>query len=1528
MKKFLKITGIILGVILLLIGGAMVALQTKPVQKMILDKVLEKLGGRFDGDISIGSITFLPFSTVIIRDAVIIDREPYVWSQDSLEAPVDTFARVGYAAVKLSLKSVFRGQGIEMQRAIVRNGELNLVISANPDKTSGKKGTSNIQQIFNLKPPPPDKKKNYGKIFEIKNVEVENFVFRMKNYILKDMLIKQGRMDLYEGGIKWHDLELDADVRGRNLGMEGLRLYGTADHVELYEKSGCYIDHIEGRVIAGRGETNISDLRIRDAWSDIDIPRLDFIYGDQQHFNDFVNQVRIVADIQPSKVDLGKTIGYFAPALLGRPVVLDVERGGVDGPVRALGLKDIHFKDRTSGVTGILDGKLTGLPEKDFNLDFNLDRFNFTTESLGTFIKEWAPGAKLNLGKFAPGETVSVNAEGHGTLNRLVLNGKVTTGTSGSASFRNLLLENLTDKNRDIAIGGNLSSDRLNIGKIAGIDKIGQLTMESSLKAVLGKKPVVTIDSLHIRKLHALGYDYSNIRAQGVYSGDEFDGRIVSHDPNLDLMAQGIFSTSGKSGNAGYEFFVNLGYADLGALGFDKKGKLKVAMNADASFIKTASGDLVGDVTVGDVSLTNDSGTFNLGDITVQSHINDEVNRMKFVSKFFDGTYVSTQPITSFIKQLTNLTARKEIPALFTDKGAQKEYPADYDLSFKFFDTGKLLEFVLPSAYIENNSSLDVKLTQAGDLTARLRSGRLAIGNKYLKGVSLDVDNRNNSLNATLSSSELSLGGIRMLGANAILYADDNIVGADIRYDNKTEKDNKADVSLAAEFRRNAAGKLEIGAHVLPSSIHYEGDLWRLTSDEILVKDGGVSIDRFQAASTEQFILVSGGVSPTRTDTLSVRLDKFDISLLDGIVQGGFTFKGKATGTALVTSPIKDKPGLLASLQCNETEVAGHPVGTLYLDSNWNDPLKRFDIAVRNDLGGKAGINGKGWISDKGKLDITADLDRFELGYIHPILSSVFSTFDGGVSGKVRATGELKNMKISSEGTRIDDAHLTLDYTKAPYTVNGPVSISEKGIIFENDDITDTTGGTGKVTGGVYFNTLKNISLGLNFLVNNMLVLNTNEGDDPSYYGKLKANGTVAVTGPVSNIGIDIRARTTGAGEIHIPLGNASGEKRNFLTFYEEEEETEEDPYEVMMARKTKAKAQKSDLDVKLHVTATPEVNAYIEVDKVTGNVLSANGNADLDIVFNSKNNYFGINGNFNITNGKYVLNALNVINKEFSVKDGSTVRFNGDIMDTDLDIDGLYTTKASLSQLLSESSSVDMRRTVECGIKITDKLRNPEIGLSINVPDLDPTVQSLVESALNTEDKVQKQFIYLLLTGSFMPNDLSGIVNNSSNMLYSNVTNIMTNQLNNIFARLDIPLDLGLNYKNTESGNDIFDVAVSTELFNNRVVVNGTIGNREYSTTGKTSVVGNLDIDIKLDRQGNIRLNLFSHASDDYSNFLDNSQRNGVGIAYQREFNTFNQFFRTLFMSRKKRQEEYIQESRRGKTVTVEIDENGRAKP
>jgi hypothetical protein len=262
----------------------------------------------------------------------------------------------------------------------------------------------------------------------------------------------------------------------------------------------------------------------------------------------------------------------------------------------------------------------------------------------------------------------------------------------------------------------------------------------------------------------------------------------------------------------------------------------------------------------------------------------------------------------------------------------------------------------------------------------------------------------------------------------------------------------------------------------------------------------------------------------------------------------------------------------------------------------------------------------------------------------------------------------------------------------------------------------------------------------------------------------------------------------------------------------------------------------------------------------------------------------------------------MGLVSRDFEIQDGSSVRFNGELLESTLDINAIYKTKASLSTLIADTTSVSNRRNVECGISITERLSNPRLSFSIEIPDLDPTIKSRVESALSSDDKIQKQFLSLILSNSFLPDEQSGIVNNSS-MLYSNVTEMLANQLSNIFQKLDIPLDLGLNYQPNEKGNDIFDVAVSTQLFNNRVVVNGSVGNKQYNTGGTQDVVGDLDIEIKLDRSGSFRLNVFSHSADSYTNFLDNSQRNGVGLTYQTEFNKFGQFVKGIFTSKAKRE-------------------------
>ena len=217
-------------------------------------------------------------------------------------------------------------------------------------------------------------------------------------------------------------------------------------------------------------------------------------------------------------------------------------------------------------------------------------------------------------------------------------------------------------------------------------------------------------------------------------------------------------------------------------------------------------------------------------------------------------------------------------------------------------------------------------------------------------------------------------------------------------------------------------------------------------------------------------------------------------------------------------------------------------------------------------------------------------------------------------------------------------------------------------------------------------------------------------------------------------------------------------------------------------------------------------------------------GQGSVNINLRPSRAVFDLNGDYNISEGNYQFVLPGVLSKTFNVERGSSVKFGGDIMNTELDITATHNVRTSLDALLGTNTGI--RRPVECALNVTDRLRAPQLALDIEIPDLDPTTRSQVETALNTTDKVQKQFVSLLLLGSFLPNESSGVTN-QSNLLFSNVVEMMSGQVNNILQRLDIPLDVGFAYQEAQSGQNLFDVAVSTQLFENRVIVGGSFGNR-----------------------------------------------------------------------------------------------------
>ena len=895
---------------------------------------------------------------------------------------------------------------------------------------------------------------------------------------------------------------------------------------------------------------------------------------------------------------------------------------------------------------------------------------------------------------------------------------------------------------------------------------------------------------------------------------------------------------------------------------------------------------------------------------------------IKLSSAFLDGTYNGSKSIASLVKDLQEITTKKEVAALYEEE-AKPWDGTSYRIALNFHDSRDLLSFLAPGAYIADSTALRLRVTEGGRLTGRITSPRLAFKDKYLRNMSLDLDNGDDALNCTVTGSELSLSRSLILRNDALmLYANDNNVGLGFNFNNMNDPEDRGELYLTGDLSGSSPKKPVLDARSLTSNIYLKGQQWRFDPAAYHYSEGSVEVNGLNISNGEQNFAIDGGVSQDKPDTLMVSINNVDLGLVNTLSLEDLGISGIAYGRAMVTSPVKDKLGLMVNVSTDSTTIAGRPAGTVTFGGSWDLENGLLDYALRNSIDGNTSMDARGYYIPKDKsLGLFAGLEGFDLGYAAPFLKSVFSDIGGKLTGQVSADGPLSSLELEGDDLKIEDGLLKVAFTQVPYYLNGGLHVNSRGVFFDDIAIKDRSDGSGTITGGISYDHFKNIRMDTRIRLNNMEVVDLRESDGEAFYGNVFGTGRVNITGPFSSLLLDVNATTVKGGHFHIPLnGSTAMGGSDLLIFKEPVREVYMDPYELMMNRLVETRKEESDLAVRVRVNATPQVEAHLEVDKATGNVFIGRGAGTIALEVRPSKDVFTINGDYTLNSDHYHFNGMGITSKDFTVDDGSSIKFNGDIMDSDLSIGAKYALRTSLSNLIADTTSVSSRRNVICGVNISDKIRNPKLDFSIDIPDLDPMTKSRVESALSTDDKVQKQFIALLVTNNFIPDEQSGIVNNS-NLLTSNVADLMANQLNNILQKLDIPLDLGLNYAESGSGRSIFDVALSTQLFNNRVSVNGSVGNRQYMSSGSGDVVGDLDIEVKMDKSGQVRLNLFSHSADEYTNYLDNLQRNGVGVAYQKEFDSLKLFLRDLFTPKSKRQSQDAVPARDEEKVTIEVE-------
>ena len=199
MRKGLKITFWILGLLAVLLLAGLVAIQSPAVQTAQGRRIVGILQKDSDASIEFKDISVRPLEAILLKDLVVRDNRPAL-------PELDTILYVDNLSVKFSLRGLINGKGAYVSRLRLAGGGFNLVMEPDPDKPE--RTVTNLERAFGLISEETEKTEpTWGNLLTARVVELENITFRMENLPLARKAELAGET-VPEGVIDWNHLSV------------------------------------------------------------------------------------------------------------------------------------------------------------------------------------------------------------------------------------------------------------------------------------------------------------------------------------------------------------------------------------------------------------------------------------------------------------------------------------------------------------------------------------------------------------------------------------------------------------------------------------------------------------------------------------------------------------------------------------------------------------------------------------------------------------------------------------------------------------------------------------------------------------------------------------------------------------------------------------------------------------------------------------------------------------------------------------------------------------------------------------------------------------------------------------------------------------------------------------------------------------------------------------------------------------------------------------------------------------------------
>lgn len=1225
-------------------------------------------------------------------------------------------------------------------------------------------------------------------------------------------------------------------------------------------------------------------------------------YTDLSDMSDYVDLVFMKARFVNSTLS-SDDIAYFAPPLSGwkREIALN---GVVKGPVSNLDADSVNLQ---AGSTTSLKGhmKMRGLPDiNETFMDFQAEEL----ETTGSDVQRIFPSVK-NVQPLRMDQLSSIRFQGSftGFVNDFVAYGKFQTNLGNVDSDLNFKTSS------DVPVySGSVVTNNFNLGALLAVNQLSTISLNAKVKgAGFNLKTLKAEVDADIKQIALYDYTYTNVKTTGEMNRKFFNGSLTVNDPNLDMDFAGTIDFNGAV--PVFRFNSEIRKSHLKALKLTSDS-ITLQTRLDLNFAGSNIDNFDGTARVYDVSLYKNQSRVDFDSLNVSTHMENNTKVLDItgseIKGYVKGTYSFLELPDAF-----RLFLNKYYPSFFSSPPSTN-IREDFTFDFQFGEVDKLIRaFNTQVSGFDQTRVSGALNTIQGNISLKADVPMASFQGYNIEDLQLKGNGNFNKIDVSTSIGKVSSGD-RVWMQNPLILANSSHDTSFIKMDMQSRDTSTLDGFYARVITVNEGVKINF----LNSAFTVNDRQWNMMhGNEIYWSKHFLTISNLQVTRNDQSITVE--TNEFNPDESRFMVTLRNLNLADVIPGQLITMpiEGQANGIINISDPTRNLD-IDANITTTGLRLNNDSLGLVTIKGGFRQQTGESNFEVESKNAGRSFlIKGlAGLTKENGQLSATIDLNGASIDPLNRYLGDYVTDLSGLATGQLTVSGTTSRPSVKGK-VQLDSTGIKVLYLGTYYRIPRlNINVDDNLIEFGNFSIIDKYNNRASASGYISHDHFEKLNFDFDVTGRKFLFMNTSEADSDLFYGDVIADGKIYFSGPVNDMQMHILARPVKGTHFYLPMSDTKDiGKYDFITFK---------TYGTEMAPVRKKKKDNVNLNIRLDIAANPDAQIDVILDATTGDVISANGNGNLQINVNTAGD-FTMFGDYEINNGSYNFTFQRLTSWKFDITKSSTISWNGDPREARMNITAKYTVpKVSLYNLVGQMGAVSSdklatrQERVDVVLNLRGEMMKPDIAYQIQLPDVgslsyESGVAARLREINQDQNKALLQMYGLLLFNQFIPDDNTttggaSIVGKNSvgQALSAQASAILNNITGAILKNSGIGINLNYRaYNLYNQNNDNVDrnqlsAGITGNLLNNRVriYVGGDYDwGRTASSANSNRFAGDFRVEYLLTQDGRIRVNAFSKTDYDVYNLV-NRNKAGLGISYVREYNRLRELFESRRPSRR----------------------------